>query len=747
MRMVCIERSTSGRGSEREVCDEKCRTRGGPTWLLMISIVAGGCGGSSGNMSDPPGCSAAASTDPDLVKFYVPRSMLCQGDNFAPLVSGMETQWHASYEQPDPKGLVKDTSVMLEAYPRTYLPADGKTVMGSLGDPVLWDQLAKIGIAIMHPIGFEQAGPVNGTDFATSTDGGFDRNSTDVEPKLGTNDEAVALSNTARAHGSIVAADIVPLHTGLGPDFRLAEMNYRQYPGAYNIIEIPQDQWNLLPAVNDQWGFTIIMNDQVTPLIERGLLPGRFRVLLDAPDAANWSGWAATAEIPGADGKTHRWAYAHLFMPTQPVLNWIDPTYAGRRIPIGDSVRNIVERGIKLERLDAVPFLGFDPMAGSDMIQTIATQVATDGVQDLAYTHRKLGAHTYVENNVPINQYSGFMQHGADLGFDFFTRAEGVHPIITQDARVLRIAAQAVLAGGIDFGSLIHALQIHDEITYQLVSTRALDHVMLGNQMLSGSQLADMILMQMQTTVGAQPYNSLYRPAKDGVATTYAGFIGPALGIDPFHASPDQVEQIKRAHLLLAVVVGMQPGLFSVSGWDLVGALPIDRNQIPMDVLSGDIRWINRGGVDLMGMSSAMTSPFSVPKAQTLYGPLPQQLADSNSFASRLGNIIQARERYEIAQASVIRVPDVSDNAVYVMIMGLPSDIGGIAVTVGNYGRGSSSVTIDLNGVVSGGGQITGTPHDIISNQDVGTLSNNQLTVPLDALSGRAIVIGATPRS
>ena len=55
----------------------------------------------------------------------------------------------------------------------------------------------------------------------------------------------------------------------------------------------------------------------------------------------------------------------------------------------------------------------------------------------------------------------------------------------------------------------------------------------------------------MQSTVGAAPYNKLYRPQKDGIATTFAGFIAAALKIDPYHASPIKWPMIQRTHLLL----------------------------------------------------------------------------------------------------------------------------------------------------------------------------------------------------
>ena len=33
----------------------------------------------------------------------------------------------------------------------------------------------------------------------------------------------------------------------------------------------------------------------------------------------------------GADEMVRRWVYLHSFKPTQPTLNWLDPSYAARR--------------------------------------------------------------------------------------------------------------------------------------------------------------------------------------------------------------------------------------------------------------------------------------------------------------------------------------------------------------------------------------------------------------------------------
>jgi hypothetical protein len=183
----------------------------------------------------------------------------------------------------------------------------------------------------------------------------------------------------------------------------------------------------------------------------------------------------------------------------------------------------------------------------------------------------------------------------------------------------------------------------------------------------------------------------------------------------------------------------MQPGVFGISSWDLVGALPIPEQAVADRTQDGDFRWVNRGGVDLLDANpQATTTVIGLPKAQALYGPLPQQLANPNSFASQLKKILAARKKSRIAESEMAAAPDVDDRAVVVLIMKLP-DNGGVAVTALNYGREPSSATVDFSQVQ--GISVQGPAHDIVADQDVGAVSGSQLAISLDALAGRTVVV------
>jgi maltose alpha-D-glucosyltransferase/alpha-amylase len=649
------------------------------------------------------------------------------------------------FGSPQPKEAVKSASVWLLHYPGCVIPEPGKSVIASWADPNLWDTLRDVGIELLHTDPVERGGGIRGQQFTPSIDGLFDRISMEIDPQLGTEQEYRTMVQVASQRGGSIGGDLVPLHTGTGPDFRLAQRAYKDYPGVYTMVEIQQADWGLLPNVQDEFSTALVPKDAAVQLVEKGYIPGLAPSADANPDAKNWSSWSATAEVTGVDGKKRRWVYLHVFKPAQPALNWMDPSYAGRRLAIGDAVRNVHDLGNKVVRLDAVPFLGIEPTRGNVQTNDFMHPLAIMGGNDLAFTVRKMGGFSFQELNVPVEQYKTFSTNGPDLSYDFFTRAEAIHPILSQDARPLRFEHQELIRQGADHGALIHDLQNHDEITYQLINLGSRQQIKLGNETLTGEQLKERILDEMRKGVAgdAAPFNKLYRPQQDGIATTIAGFIAPALGIkDPFHATPDQVAQIQKGHLLLVMANAMQPGVFGVSSWDLVGALPIPEQAVKDRTQDGDFRWVNRGGVDLLGSNpQANATVIGLPKAQALYGPLPQQLTNPDSFVSQLKKILAARKKFRIAESDMAAAPDDADQAIVELMMKLP-DNGGVAVTVLNYARDPKTVTVDFSQVKDV--SVSGTAHDIVADQDVGSVSSGKLDVKLDALSGKTLVVQQT---
>jgi len=189
----------------------------------------------------------------------------------------------------------------------------------------------------------------------------------------------------------------------------------------------------------------------------------------------------------------------------------------------------------------------------------------------------------------------------------------------------------------------------------------------------TGEKLRQIVRQEMHSALLAPraPYNL---KAANGVSCTTASLIAAALGIkDISRLSAEQRQQIKKLHLLLAAFNALQPGVFALSGWDLVGALPLPKASVAKLLADGDTRWINRGAYDLLGQNpQAQASAAGLPRAEALYGSLPEQLKDPQSFASQLKHILAVRARYGINQAEQLAIPTVQAKALLLMVHRLP---------------------------------------------------------------------------
>lgn len=721
-----------------------------------IPVIAG-CGDSDDNPSTNQaaasaeqlgGSADAGGDDAEYIAFLEENSMLHQADLVADPISGSGTQWREEFGEPKPQELRELAAVWMLRYPLSTIPMDGdSSVIATWGDPEFWAAAREVGIRMLRTNPTQRSGGIEGREFTPTVDGFFDRIGYVTAPELGTDEQYEQLVANANGNGGVVGSDLVPTHSGFGPDFWLAARGYKDYPGLYSMVQIPEEHWGLLPAVDDMWGSEFVSIENATRLEELGFIPGTFPVADSDPDAGTWSGWRALAPIVGVDGETRRSIYAHVFKPRQPLYNWLDPSYAARRLNFGDLANNILNRGVPVLRLDANTFLGLEPRDESSMATIFLSPLAKVATTDIAMAARKVGGYTYQEFAGPLATLKDFAPQGADMSYDFFTRAQALYGLINGDALPLRLAHHFLLEAGVQSNTLVHDLQNHDEITFQMFELGSYGDFDFEGETRNGEQLKEQILESMRTTVGAMPYNHLYRPGEDGVATTFAGFIAPALGIDdPYNASPEQVGLIRRGHLLVAHANAMIPGVFSFSEWDAVGALPIPLDSVPEELTAGgDVRWVNRGGVDLMGKSSGTTTAiFELPEAQTLYGPLPDQLQDPSSFMSRMQAMLAAREQYGIKDATMNAVPPVADAGVAVLVMTLPGSPS-LAITALNYGQTTTSSTVDLTQIPPGiaAEELAGLAAvDAISGQDAGTVSEaGILQIDLEGIQGRTIVV------
>ena len=168
------------------------------------------------------------------------------------------------------------------------------------------------------------------------------------------------MCEVASGHGGTVIDDIVPGHTGKGADFRLAEMKVGDYPGIYHMVEIARSDWHLLPKVPRERDSVNLDAEAEDQLAKAGYIIGRLQRVIFYDPGIKDTNWSATDAVLGPDGVERRWVYLHYFKEGQPSINWLDPTFAGMRLVIGDALHSLGDLGSGALRLDANGFLGVE---------------------------------------------------------------------------------------------------------------------------------------------------------------------------------------------------------------------------------------------------------------------------------------------------------------------------------------------------------------------------------------------------
>ena len=643
--------------------------------------------------------------DGDYVRWLVQESMLYNAKLSARKYSGQGRLWQRPYAEARPHNATAHASVWFTAYPPAIITAQGRSVLATLGEPALWRALASLGIQGIHTGPMKRSGGLTGREFTPTIDGNFDRSGLEIDAKFGTKEEFVALSRQASAHNAVVIDDVIPSHTGKGPDFRLAEMAYEDYPGIYHMVEIREADWSLLPEVPDGHDAVNLLPAIVDALVARNYIVGQLQRTIFYEPGIKETDWSVTPPVTGVDGIVRRWVYLHYFKAGQPSLNWLDPSFAAQQMIIGDALHSIDELGATGLRLDANGFLGVEKTAG-DRAWSESHPLSLVGNALLAGTIRKAGGFSFQELNLTIDDIASMTSGGADLAYDFITRPAYQHALMTGDTEFLRLMLKIMHDYKIDPACLIHALQNHDELTLELVhfwTLHANDTYTFQGQTWQGGTLRNHIRKTMYERLSgpAAPYNLPF--VTNGVACTTASVITAALGITDLDAITDeQAARIKKIHLLLAMYNAFQPGVFALSGWDLVGALPLPPGAVAELVADGDTRWIERGAYDLVDFNPEATgSSEGLPKARMLYGSLAQQLEQPDSFALQLKQLLAVRQAYGISSSRQIAVPEVTSPGLLIMVHELPGSRG-TQITALNFGATPIEEEISLPALTAG---------------------------------------------
>jgi len=680
----------------------------------------------------------AVGDNPAYVSWLVERSMLEDAKRYATLFSGQASMWQNPFANPDPRAAMEKASVWFTAYPISMITKPGASFLGTLGDEELWAAFEAIGIDGLHTGPVKKAGGLVGWDYTPSVDGHFDRISNMIDEAFGTEEEFRAMCEVAAGHLGMVIDDIVPGHTGKGSDFRLAEMKVGDYPGVYHMVEIEPKDWHLLPAVTkgDSINLDIESEDQ---LAKHGYIIGRMQRVIFYEPGVKDTNWSATAPVLGPDGVERRWVYLHYFKEGQPSINWLDPSFAGMRLVIGDALHSLGDLGSGALRLDANGFLGVEKSSEDSPAWSEGHPLSEAANQLIASMVRKVGGFTFQELNLTIDDIQSSAERGADLSYDFINRPAYHHALATGDTEFVRLTLNLSMEHRVEPASLVHALQNHDEMTYELVHFETLhaeDIFTFRSKQITGHELAVTVRQDLLDHLAgdAAPYNATF--TQNGIASTTATIIAASLDFTSVtKLTPEQVEQIKQAHLLLAMFNALQPGVFALSGWDLCGMLTLERKQVSQLLADGDTRWIHRAAYDLMDYRPhAHESLSKMPRGVSLYGALPAQLEDSSSFARRLAEILAVRKQYGIATAVQLDVPQVSNKAMLVMVHQLTD---AEHVTVLNFSAQPITGSVHSEHLVPASVLV-----DMFTDQEVGEVDDlHTFPISLEAHEGKSLLV------
>jgi maltose alpha-D-glucosyltransferase/alpha-amylase len=135
----------------------------------------------------------------------------------------------------------------------------------------------------------------------------------------------------------------------------------------------------------------------------------------------------------------------------------------------------------------------------------------------------------------------------------------------------------------------------------------------------------------------------------------------------------------------------------------------------------------------------AKASAFGLPRARALYGPVPEQLKDPESFASALGRMLAARKRARLAEGELLAVPEPRGSALCVLVLRTPEYA--LAVTVLNFGKQPIDEEIDLTGLAdrAKAGLKGGRWADLLTGKETGAEAG-RLRVRVPALAGTVFV-------
>ena len=355
--------------------------------------------------------------DPAYVQWLERQSMLGSAPQLTSLISGTEKSWRAPSVD-TATGRDDRIATLLDAAP-TWLWVDAPSLITARMRP-LWLELATpefaglvdaLGLRGLYVAATAESGGIWGHERRQSLLGD-DATSLYFAPYVGTDEQFTAFSQAAARRNWQLGADLAPAATGLGPDFFLAARQVRDYPGAFMMVEVPENLWPALPATATPWEVSALTSEQHTLMVGKGLLPPL--LARDSINGLTPGGWAVTGEVRGADGVNRRWLYRYHRAPERPQLQWDDPSGAARKIFSASIIRQVGLLQHTLVGVGLEPLVGLDPLAEALPNASPTLEPAPSALRDLGRETRRYGGW--------LAQWDTLEPEAVSAGADFYAR-------------------------------------------------------------------------------------------------------------------------------------------------------------------------------------------------------------------------------------------------------------------------------------------------------------------------------------
>jgi hypothetical protein len=281
-------------------------------------------------------------------------------------------------------------------------------------------------------------------------------------------------------------------------------------------------------------------------------------------------------------------------------------------------------------RLDWMsPTFATEKLAAGDALQSllgwnqtvlwIEEALPLNARQTLSLNLRKWGAFSVISTPPSL---SALQESSADLLEEGFTQIAAQNAILTQNAQPLKVAYRWMLEQGIELRSLARTLPSIAPLLY------APKQPLYREEELTDEALKER-LMQGEL-------EALYTPP---MPTAKEALL-------PLASEPRRREDLRKLQSLLCRFLAWQPGVFVISMAEILGVLDekssLDWNQ---------------------------SNPHS------LYASLPIQMENSASFASELKTLLTVRNEANLALATLVEVPEVSNRSVLILRYRLPNGL------------------------------------------------------------------------